>query len=56
MMADIFGEGVTYTAEPASDDDEDIEAIDTQDVEDGYDAEGDFVDEPVDDADYEEDE
>ena len=61
MMTKIFGEGITYTSEAPDEPAEPEEAVDFEgeDVasgEEGYDAEGDFADEPVDDADYEEDE
>lgn len=52
MMTEIFGEGVTYTAEPPEDelDDEGTTASDEAEVE------SEFVEEPVDDADYEDEE
>ena len=51
MMTGLFGEGVTYTTEPAPDEDELSQALADDDE---YDTEGEFVDEPTDDADYEE--
>ncbi len=49
MMAEIFGEGVTYTAEPPEDETQAEEAV----AFDGEESESEFVDEPVDDADFE---
>lgn len=58
MMTEIFGEGVTYTAEPAPDEatDEPATGLDAHDEpashDGGYDTESEFVEEPVDDADF----
>ena len=50
MMTDIFGEGVTYTT---ATDEEDVADVVTDDelADDGYAVESEFIDEPVDDAD-----
>lgn len=51
MMAEIFGEGVTYTSEAPEDEQDDV-LDEANEHEDGYDAESEYADEPVDDADY----
>lgn len=51
MMTEIFGEGVTYTSMSSEDEEAEENAIDTEAT--SYDeGESEFVDEPVDDADY----
>ena len=47
MMNDIFGEGITYIAETQDDDEEAM-----ADVEDETPSESEYAEEPVDDADY----
>ena len=54
MMAEIFGEGVTYTAEVPDEEDDDIPLEDEQSDDDATESE--FVDEAMDDADWEEEE
>ena len=51
MMTEIFGEGVTYTALPSEDEDAEEDVLNDEATP--YDeGESEFVDEPVDDADY----
>ena len=56
LMTSVFGEGITYTSEPTADEpDEDAELAMQDDSYDENDAaESEYADEPVDDADYEE--
>jgi hypothetical protein len=57
MMTEIFGEGVTYSSEPPEDEQLEDSLDDVVDAGDAYKeqpGEGEFADEPVDDADFDE--
>ncbi|MBP3893799.1 MAG: DNA polymerase III subunit gamma/tau [Atopobiaceae bacterium] len=49
MMAEIFGEGITYTSEPPEEED-----LAVEDESDSDDTESEYLEEPTDDADYDE--
>jgi hypothetical protein len=57
MMTEIFGEGITYTSEPA-DDAQDFDTTDDASADEGYldatSGDSEFLEEPVDDADFDE--
>jgi DNA polymerase-3 subunit gamma/tau len=57
MMTEIFGEGITYTSEPA-DDAQDFDTTDDAAADEGYldatSGDSEFLEEPVDDADFDE--
>ena len=55
MRTEIFGEGITYIAEPPEEEGSDEPEEGAPDAEGDYDVESEFVDEPVDDADVEDD-
>lgn len=52
MMTEVFGEGVTYTAEPPAEEQDEPEAADDSYSSDAVEGESEFLEEPVDDADY----